>query len=192
MGINTFASLAGGANLTDTFDNIPYSTFFIPSDEAFANSNASTSSATTASLLEGHVIPNFVGYLPSLVNGSTLTTQTGSFVTVTIQGGDYYINDALIVSSNAILDNGVAHVIDKVCLVGSLMFPIAFLLPLRLWLTDPVRYVIGSYSSSPGLHRGCVFHHKEGNYGSFRDCSHSRAVSSYGVLSGLNRDKKMK
>ena len=116
IGINTFASLAGSANLTDTFDNIPYSTFFIPSDEAFASSNAS-SSGTTASLLEGHVIPNFVGYLPSLVNGSTLTTQAGSVVTVTIQGDNYYINDALIVSSNVILDNGVAHVLDKVYLL---------------------------------------------------------------------------
>jgi uncharacterized surface protein with fasciclin (FAS1) repeats len=116
-GLNTFASLAGSANLTDTFDSIDYSTFFIPSDEAFANSNASSLSAATVSLLEGHVIPNFVGYLPSLVNGSTLTTQAGSFVTVTIQGDNYYINDALIVSSNVILDNGVAHVIDKVCLL---------------------------------------------------------------------------
>jgi uncharacterized surface protein with fasciclin (FAS1) repeats len=114
-GESTFASLANSANLTDAFDNIPYSTFFIPSDEAFANANASPSAAT-ANLLSGHVIPNFVGYLPSLVNGSTLTTQAGSSVTVTVQGNNYYINDALIVSSNLILENGVAHVIDQVCL----------------------------------------------------------------------------
>jgi len=114
IGINTFASLAGSANLTDTFDNIPATTFFIPSDEAFASSNVSSPSGTTASLLEGHVIPNFIGYLPSLVNGSTLTTQAGSVVTVTIQGDNYYINNALIITSNAILENGVAHVIDQV------------------------------------------------------------------------------
>jgi hypothetical protein len=70
------------------------------------------------------------------------------------------------------------------------MFPIAFPLPLRLWLTDPVRYVIGPYSSRD-LHRGCVFHHTEGNYGSFRDCSHRRTVPSHDFLSGLNRDEKM-
>jgi hypothetical protein len=116
VGQTTFASLANSANLTDALDNIPYSTFFIPSNEAFANANTSPS-ATTANLLAGHVIPNFVGYLPSLVNGSTLTTQAGSSVTVTIQGDNYYINDAMIVSSNLILENGVAHVIDKVCLL---------------------------------------------------------------------------
>jgi uncharacterized surface protein with fasciclin (FAS1) repeats len=116
-GLNTFASLASSANLTDTFDSIPYSTFFIPSDDAFANANESSPSAATASLLAGHVIPDFAGYLPSLVNGSTLTTQSGSMVTVSIQGDNYYINDAMIISSNTILENGVAHVIDKVCLL---------------------------------------------------------------------------
>jgi uncharacterized surface protein with fasciclin (FAS1) repeats len=114
-GLNTFASLASSASLTDTFDNIPYSTFFIPSDEAFALANASSPSAATAALLTRHVVPNFAGYLPSLVNGSTLTTQAGSSVTVTIQGDNYYIDDAIIVSSNIILENGVAHVIDQVC-----------------------------------------------------------------------------
>ena len=110
-------SLASSANLTDTFDNIPYSTFFIPSNEAFTDANDSSPSAATADLLTGHVIPDFAGYLPSLVNGSTLTTQAGSSVTVTIQGDNYYINDAMIVSSNMILENGVAHVIDQVCLL---------------------------------------------------------------------------
>lgn len=116
-GESTFASLASSANLTDALDNLPYSTFFVPSNEAFASAGASSPSAATASLLEGHVIPNFVGYLPSLVNGSTLTTQTGSLVTVTIQDSNYYIDGAMIISSNLILENGVAHVIDKVCLL---------------------------------------------------------------------------
>jgi len=112
-GETTFTSLASSANLTDAFDNIPASTFFIPSNEAFANAIASPSTAT-ATLLEGHVIPNFLGYLPNLVNGSTLTTQSGSVVTVTIQGDNYFINNAMIVSSNLILENGVAHVIDQI------------------------------------------------------------------------------
>jgi uncharacterized surface protein with fasciclin (FAS1) repeats len=116
-GLSTFASLASSVNLTDTFDNIPYTTFFIPSDEAFAITNASSPSAATAALLTRHVVPNFAGYLPDLVDGSTLTTQAGLSVAVTIKGDDYYIDDAKIVSSNIILDNGVAHVLDQVCLL---------------------------------------------------------------------------
>lgn len=67
-----------------------------------------------ACILQGHVVPNFAGYLPSLVNGSTLTTLAGTNLTVTIQGDDYYIDDALIVSSNLITENGVSHVINQV------------------------------------------------------------------------------
>jgi hypothetical protein len=35
-------------------------------------------------------------------------------VTVTVRGNDYYINNAKIIASNQILENGVAHVIDQV------------------------------------------------------------------------------
>jgi len=66
------------------------------------------------SLLLGHLIPNFVGYLPSLNNGTTYTSQGGSNFTVTTDGCDYYINNAKIVLSNVVLGNGVAHVIDQV------------------------------------------------------------------------------
>lgn len=67
------------------------------------------------SLLLGHVIPNFVGYLPSLMNGTMYTSQGGTNFTVTVNGNDYYINNAKIVTSNVIVENGVAHVIDQVC-----------------------------------------------------------------------------
>jgi uncharacterized surface protein with fasciclin (FAS1) repeats len=166
-GETTFASLSSSANLTDTLDNTPFSTFFIPSNGAFANAGTSSPTAGTANLLEGHVIPNFVGYLPNLVNGSTLTTLTGSVVTVTIQGDNYFINNALIVSSNLILENGVAHVIDQVCLL-SLTFPIQFHTPSET-VTDRSRSdaVIDPCSSSRALHWRCVFHNTEGIYGSF-------------------------
>jgi uncharacterized surface protein with fasciclin (FAS1) repeats len=61
------------------------------------------------------LIPNFVGYLPSLTNGSTYTSQGGTSFTVTIIGSDYYINNAKVLTSNVIVENGVAHVIDQVC-----------------------------------------------------------------------------
>lgn len=113
-GQTTFVSLTNGSNQTSILDNTPLITVFIPTNDAFAAANISTASSGTASLLSAHVVPNFAGYLPSLTNGSTFTTQDGTVVTVSIQGDDYYVNDAKIVSSNLILDNGVAHVIDSV------------------------------------------------------------------------------
>jgi len=35
-------------------------------------------------------------------------------VTVTVQGNDIFINNAKILASNLILENGVAHVLDQV------------------------------------------------------------------------------
>jgi hypothetical protein len=54
--------------------------------------------------------------LPTLKNGATYLTQGGANVTVTVRGNDYYINNAKIIASNQILENGVAHVIDQVSL----------------------------------------------------------------------------
>ena len=65
--------------------------------------------------MDGHIIPNFVGYLPSLTNGLKLVTQAGTTVTVTVKGDDFYLNNAKIIASNLILENGVGHVLDQVC-----------------------------------------------------------------------------
>jgi len=118
-GQTTWVSLTDGSNQTSVLDSTPLITVFIPTNAAFAAAGISTPSNETASLLAGHVLPNFAGYLPSLTNGSTIVTQAGTSVTVTIKGEDYYINNALIVQSNLILENGVAHVIDTVCHLSS-------------------------------------------------------------------------
>jgi uncharacterized surface protein with fasciclin (FAS1) repeats len=90
-------------------------TCFIPNNAAFAIQGATSNYSSIKSLMLGHVIPNFVGYLPSLTNGTTYTSQGGSNFTVTIIGSDYYINNAKIVLSNVIVENGVAHVLNQVC-----------------------------------------------------------------------------
>lgn len=102
--------------MSATLDNTPSITCFIPSNAAFSTPNATSRYASSASLLSGHVISNFVGYLPSLENGATFTTQGGTNVTVTVRGTDTFINNAKIIASNQILENGVAHVIDSVSL----------------------------------------------------------------------------
>ncbi|KAE8448476.1 hypothetical protein EG329_009357 [Mollisiaceae sp. DMI_Dod_QoI] len=54
------------------------------------------------------------GYLPTLTDGASFQTLAGDTVTISIRNGVYFVNDAKIISSNAIIENGVAHVIDKV------------------------------------------------------------------------------
>lgn len=62
----------------------------------------------------GHIVADFLGYLPALTNGATFTTQGGTNITVKIIGGNYYINNAKIIDSNLLVDNGVCHVVDSV------------------------------------------------------------------------------
>jgi uncharacterized surface protein with fasciclin (FAS1) repeats len=111
-------------------DATPLITVFIPTNDAFTAAGISTSSTGLASALSGHVVQDFAGYIPSLTNGSSFVTQAGTTITVTIQGEDYFINNAKIVSSNLILENGVAHVIDSVR---------------GIFLTDPLNLHKGTY-----------------------------------------------
>lgn len=113
-GHTAFAGLGNSSNMTSTLDNTPTITCFIPSNAAFSGVNATSNYTSSASLLSGHIIPNFVGYLPSLTNGASYQTQGGTNITITVRGNDYYVNNAKIIASNQILENGVAHVIDSI------------------------------------------------------------------------------
>jgi uncharacterized surface protein with fasciclin (FAS1) repeats len=119
-GQTAFTGLASSYNLSDTLDNTPEITYFIPSNSAFAMQGATNGYSSIENLLLGHMIPNFAGYLPSLTDGTTYRSQVGSQFTVTVRGTDYYINNAKVILGNVIVANGVAHVIDQVC--TSLMY----------------------------------------------------------------------
>ena len=56
-----------------------------------------------------------------LSNGQTVTTLEGSNVTVTISGGNVYIENAMV-TVDIVGDNGVVHVIDAVLLPPTLKY----------------------------------------------------------------------
>ncbi|MCJ1248388.1 hypothetical protein MMC30_005605 [Trapelia coarctata] len=114
LGHNTFTALTNSSDLTAELDSAAGITIFIPTNAAFAAKNVSSSDPTTPSLIDGHIVPNFVGYVPALTDGAKLLTQAGTTVTVTVQGDDIFINNAKILASNVILENGVAHVLDQI------------------------------------------------------------------------------
>jgi len=98
------------SNLTNSLDNATGITAFIPNNAAVAASGGSL----TTNMVNNHIIKGFVGYLPDLVAGATLTTAAGQGVQIKVVDGEYYVGGAKILDSNLILDNGVAHVIDTV------------------------------------------------------------------------------
>lgn len=108
---------AADASYVDEVLNVPDVTYLIP-NTAGALANFTTLAATAnASELEAiyqyHFIPGWVGYGSSLKNGMKLKTAQGSNVSITLQGGDIYINAAKVIASDYLVANGVVHVIDK-------------------------------------------------------------------------------
>ncbi|MBN1860694.1 MAG: fasciclin domain-containing protein, partial [Candidatus Thermoplasmatota archaeon] len=49
-----------------------------------------------------------------LSNNMTVTTVEGSTITITIDSGKVYVNDAMVIVADIECSNGVIHVIDKV------------------------------------------------------------------------------
>lgn len=115
-----FASRLSQSNLTSLLDKTPSITVFIPSDAAFAafaaaagNNQTQTPSQISSQLL-AHLLVDQVLYLPLLVDGATYQTKAGTSITITVRGGRYFVNGVLIVQSNFILENGVAHILNNV------------------------------------------------------------------------------
>jgi uncharacterized surface protein with fasciclin (FAS1) repeats len=95
-------------------------TVFAPTDAAFAALPAGTLDAlladptgALAQVLLYHVVSG-EALSSSLTNGQTITTLQGQDVTVSITGGNVFINNAQVVMADIMADNGVVHVIDAV------------------------------------------------------------------------------
>src|SRR3954447_26908392 len=71
---------------TNLFFNVPIDSIsHSTTSPDFRNSGRSEANIA---IPDGAPVMTFVGYLPSLASGGTLTTEVGSVVTVTIQGND--------------------------------------------------------------------------------------------------------
>jgi uncharacterized surface protein with fasciclin (FAS1) repeats len=108
------------AGLADDLSGDGPFTVFAPTDAAFAALPAGTIEAlladptgTLAQILLYHVVAG-EALSSSLTNGQTIATLQGADVTVSITGGNVFINDAQVVVADIVADNGVVHVIDAV------------------------------------------------------------------------------
>jgi uncharacterized surface protein with fasciclin (FAS1) repeats len=118
-GQSTFNSLVSTAGLTNSLDNTPQSTFFIPSNAAFAAAGvadgSSSSKDAATSIVNNHVVTGTTGYVPDLQNGQVLTSQSGAQLNIAKDGnGQVSVNGVPVIQSNLILPNGVAHVLGGV------------------------------------------------------------------------------
>lgn len=127
LGYSNFANLVDTAGLTETLDNTSSITVFVPNNAAVqsAQLSASLSASDIQSLVEDHVViatsdNETVGYLPNLSDGQVLTTKNGKKLTITVDSNNnYYVNGVLITTSNIVLTNGVAHVVDDMLVASA-------------------------------------------------------------------------
>ena len=112
-------SLRGALNATDllnTIDTTPDLTVFAPTNAALqaigSGLGALTAEQITAVLTYHAVAGDAPGYSAGLENGTVLPTVNGADVTVTINDGLIFVNNALVITPDVLIANGVAHVID--------------------------------------------------------------------------------
>lgn len=118
----TLEAAINAAELAGVLDGEGTFTLFAPTDEAFAALPAGTIDALLADptgdladILLYHVVGS-VAFSGDLSNGQVITTALGQDVTVTIDNGQVFINNAQVTVADIEATNGVVHVINAVLL----------------------------------------------------------------------------
>jgi len=118
----TLEVAVNAAELSGVLDGAGTYTLFAPTDAAFAALPAGTIDAlladptgALADILLYHVVGS-VAMSGDLSNGQVITTALGQDITVTIDNGQVFINNALVTVADIEATNGVVHVIDAVLL----------------------------------------------------------------------------
>ena len=114
----TLVAAVSAAGLVDTLSGAGPFTVFAPSDDAFAKLPAGTVEALLGDLpkltaiLTYHVVPGMM-MAADVVKATSLPTVQGQSLAVMVNGG-VRVDDAHVVQTDIVADNGVIHVIDSV------------------------------------------------------------------------------
>jgi transforming growth factor-beta-induced protein len=118
---NTLVAAVVAADLADTLSGEGPFTVFAPTDEAFAALPEGTVEALLADIpaltdiLLYHVVSGAV-LAEDVVMLDEAETLLGESVSIRVEGGMVYLNDAQVIITDIIASNGVIHVIDSVLL----------------------------------------------------------------------------
>jgi uncharacterized surface protein with fasciclin (FAS1) repeats len=113
--LSSLRGALNATNLLDTANNTPNLTIFAPNNAALQAIGSGLANLTTeqiSSVLTYHVVPGILGYSSGLTNGTVLPTVNGTNLTVTINNGRVFVNNARVITPDVLVANGVVHVID--------------------------------------------------------------------------------
>ena len=119
----TLVAAVQAAGLVDTLKGEGPFTVFAPTDDAFAKLPAGTVESLLkpenkdqlAGILTYHVVAGRV-MAADVVKLTSADTVNGKPITIKVDGGKVYINDAQVIITDILTSNGVIHVIDQVIL----------------------------------------------------------------------------
>jgi transforming growth factor-beta-induced protein len=120
-GFTTLLAAVEAAGLVETLKGEGPFTVFAPTDEAFAALPAGTLEALLADtdaltqILLYHVVAGQVT-ADQVIELESAQTVEGSAITIRVEDGKVFINDAEVVTTDILTSNGVIHVIDQVIL----------------------------------------------------------------------------
>ncbi|PLC50586.1 hypothetical protein CR159_06120 [Pollutimonas subterranea] len=115
---NTLVTAVQAAGLVETLKGPGPFTVFAPTDEAFAKIPKEKldallkDKAALTKVLTYHVVPGKV--MAKDVKAGPVKTVEGSSLSVTTTGGNVAVDQANVIKTDIIADNGVIHVIDAV------------------------------------------------------------------------------
>ena len=123
----TLVAAVQAAGLVETLAGEGPFTVFAPTDDAFAKLPAGTleellkpeNKQQLTDILLYHVVPGKV-MAADVVNLSEAETALGEKVSIRVEGGNVFINDAQVIITDIEAANGVIHVIDTVILPPSM------------------------------------------------------------------------
>jgi uncharacterized surface protein with fasciclin (FAS1) repeats len=115
----TLSSLAASLNRTnlwDTLNTFPNVTCLAPNNVAFSAAGSPQTNLGVNQLGEALKFHTIAGatYSPLLHDGLMLSSVNGAPIKVSVNGSGTYFNDAKVLQSNVITNNGVIHILDKV------------------------------------------------------------------------------
>jgi uncharacterized surface protein with fasciclin (FAS1) repeats len=118
---NTLVDALIAADLDEVLsDEQEMYTVFAPTDAAFAELDGeylanlvNNDTATLTKILTYHVLSGKV-MSTDLSDGMRAETVQGKYITIKIEGGNVYVDDAIVTSTDIECNNGVIHIIDAV------------------------------------------------------------------------------
>jgi len=117
----TLVTAVDAAGLTETLSEGGPFTLFAPTDAAFDALPEGTIEAlladpeALADILTYHVVSGEVT-AEQVVTLTAATTVNGAAVDIRVEGGNVFVNDAMVVQTDIQASNGIIHVIDAVIL----------------------------------------------------------------------------